>query len=1614
MAKNCKVVSSDVMALMEQVGAITSQLEINPELTAEDIQEQIKVLYDESTHPNKKDLFKRVLSSMDLDFDLEQKDKISAPKQLVIERLSHSNFKEIYAGANSAYNYMENMLLRKMFQYTFLNRERTAPVHLIDTADKFNAGIIGFKNNLINIISTGLNIETPKIFTRKAVDVGAYNQLMQNPLVKKFLDTVNLKNASIENQKNIEIFSALYILNNFDILLKSNLNGLISIDQNSEGNLNNQNYTKENGESSTYYWIDDTHEAKSSENFVSNLAKLIISTIQKVDQNYQPIPGRYMSTGDLFMISGLLKQAELEYNILHKDDPISLLSGQKKAIKKLFEHSDELPVFENRFKTEIFPLKQFLYGKEQDLMSVEEVYNEAISNAQNTNNVSTTVSDIIDIESYLCAELGKSVAPTYIQYSPSGNVHLVNLSKSFRLSNQIYDNMLGEIQSQIMINELTPTLRNKIVHAGNRILTLYDISTTRDQDILKDVKESEDFQKAFKTIFGTELTDELLNSTGYNIINRVAGVMNSIAILLEQDILNKTIDPLELASKLDSALNIIQKNNTFSTLSQKLSQENDDTPYTTFDDFEGASIPVYRINSAFFTDSYHLNNYKIGNPYRSKTNLFIDNFHLLSSINNPNTIVGQTIQQNHNYPGTNSIKLDAGTTGNSEDTAIMTDEALFMSDFLGNFISMTLNYNTMSVQPTEYSDKTSVPLKNINLEAIVTLPNGVQKPFGQLTNSELLKWFYYFRKNQQVDLIKNIVDTWSEEFEDKNIKFDNNVFERMMNSSQLSDSDFNYVKTLWNTVDNYVQNWNGVNSKPESVNIVNELHFTKYNKKKALNREIWHNFELIKDFQTFKQWNENMLSSLLLRDSVKTTLDNVYNTVRDILSDRLQAYDHNISDSEITQELSKIPEAVHPEYGFNREALLARYLLINNLISSSFLDLTTKEEYLDKVKKSDPDNPDLEISGRYAGFTKRTVILPGTVENYQQGLINGVPKQIKVAVVTEPEEAVFNLKGETSSQPIFDGSAYISPFYSRLVNNSVPGRGLSGTKKPLGMHVGDYYQSLYKYAEFEINNWRVRNSIGGEFDLEILMKKMHNMPFGIVDLTKNMFGYNMPLIKLTNFKRMFYSDGMFNYEITGLENTGNNNYIVYRKLVDVDGNQITLDGEIPNVNYSTEINSIYDLWKVFGGENCQELVDGVLENSDLNLDVITEYINNVGTYNQETGEFIQPLKDSFVSMVANNSAVKRGIVNENPTNVVWGKNDSKISYSLVNTADFGIQLDANHEADLSELTELSQTISALASQGYTTNLAQEAYDQIAKIIQSNISSLTQSLRLVDNGNLNVVLQQASKDLIETMSQQKSASVAESVARRLQEQLTYILPLSNPNFYQTLTKQIFQDLNRSALKRKYMGLGGVVNPTSNVLQIYTIGEKQYLKDDLIREARKHFNRYKGSLLNVSTEDLIKGYIYDQIHSNAIESLLKNDKYQDAINVFMALHDNNMPEQSLVKTTKDKIRILETVKYNTITDPTLQTIKLNNIQTYLEFKNNPNINEVYRDLSIPRDLAPQEYTWEEITPDGTIEERNIWEGDILELNLFAQQGFKNHVTQETLTLREDGNDIINKEC
>lgn len=82
-----------------------------------------------------------------------------------------------------------------------------------------------------------------------------------------------------------------------------------------------------------------------------------------------------------------------------------------------------------------------------------------------------------------------------------------------------------------------------------------------------------------------------------------------------------------------------------------------------------------------------------------------------------------------------------------------------------------------------------------------------------------------------------------------------------------------------------------------------------------------------------------------------------------------------------------------------------------------------------------------------------------------------------------------------------------------------------------------------------------------------------------------------------------------------------------------------------------------------------------------------------------------------------------------------------------------------------------------------------------------------------------------------------------------DELKVTLPISDRRFYKVFVKLILEDLNKSSIRRRYSGLGGILNPASNIMQIYEVNGKQYLFTTLLKEAKRVLSRDSAARTNL---------------------------------------------------------------------------------------------------------------------------------------------------------------------
>jgi hypothetical protein len=269
----------------------------------------------------------------------------------------------------------------------------------------------------------------------------------------------------------------------------------------------------------------------------------------------------------------------------------------------------------------------------------------------------------------------------------------------------------------------------------------------------------------------------------------------------------------------------------------------------------------------------------------------------------------------------------------------------------------------------------------------------------------------------------------------------------------------------------------------------------------------------------------------------------------------------------------------------------------------------------------------------------------------------------------------------------------------------------------------------------------------------------------------------------------------------------------------------------------------------------------------------------------------------------------------------------------------GPQLDAGHEADASEIKEVTQVVSALAQNGNTAHLAQEVYENLASTIKKAAAPYKKYLGNKTDDLYNYM----ARKFIDKMSKSDNVSLAKNILESLPKDLQ--VPFSNQNFFQAFVKDVISRMNDEFITRYYRGIGAVLNPSHGIIKLFEDSNGNVIKQEDLAKAA--FADYQLNTimyqLNSSNEEIIKQYLEKTYPSKPVHAseIQPGDSYDIVLNV----------DGLDLKTTH-----------------TLDTI-----EKYYKFKKEFAGQTIMKSFSVPRDLKPSEITFEITT--GLDEETNL---------------------------------------
>lgn len=670
----------------------------------------------------------------------------------------------------------------------------------------------------------------------------------------------------------------------------------------------------------------------------------------------------------------------------------------------------------------------------------------------------------------------------------------------------------------------------------------------------------------------------------------------------------------------------------------------------------------------------------------------------------------------------------------------------------------------------------------------------------------------------------------------------------------------------------------------------------------------------------------------------------------------------------------------------------------------------------------------MENLGQNAQF-KRNVIMSATMTKMVPSL-EGICEQMNIACISDVPANVFNFSGKTDAVDAHDGSAQLSPFWSILENKSLGPNEVGTIKKPIQHYYDDRYMTatLLKYATDTITNQWMRQSVGNDLNstkhainLHNIFRKMHSKRWHVVDaqgksiegawndgeidlikgcgykadheisfaddiMEQNLYPNNQLYynragnhIKITDFGR---ERGVY-YTIEQAVDQGNQPIGEEQKVYhyfDNTGSHIPSESILENTPYHT-IDSLFELHTSLGGIWSESYNGENFVYSEGSNIAVTNYINHVATLKEGADpkdlsikSYDQPLKRAMIHVLANNSAVKNGVGNINPTSSWY--DDTEFSYMTIGSDTYGIQQDSDHTADEAHMTEFSQVISSLDAGGYLHDYVTQIYQQLGQTaLDLSKVELDAVAQFRESGDMSAIYDVIGRTI---MANIKSGSgeigLAEAIINNIKAKFNLNtdhsldklkIPFSDPNIYSSILSTFVSNINKKSIKRQYPGLGTVMVPSYNMSMIYDINGMTYQFEDLVKEAtEKGFS--SAELDNTKAkQDIVKQYL-----STIQQSMPVYEDGQSFIpteNVLVTLEGTNALGQT--GTFYEHISLNEIHDYYNFQD---------NPQEYLQKRGYSNISSMkfQKDVTVPRNLAPVRITWDYVDALGVQHHTNIF--------------------------------------
>ena len=472
---------------------------------------------------------------------------------------------------------------------------------------------------------------------------------------------------------------------------------------------------------------------------------------------------------------------------------------------------------------------------------------------------------------------------------------------------------------------------------------------------------------------------------------------------------------------------------------------------------------------------------------------------------------------------------------------------LFYNSFVNNYLLAP--GEDVGFQPVVYSEKPNISniwtkkksLANLIKPSNSTIPTSLES----LTSQNILEYLYKSNQNIATEIGKNIIN-------DINILLGSPKVDTLLGTTaKIYNSFYDEVIDAFARLTNeYQNNEYGKGSDKISKRIsevlkvnpkfefIEEIHYSLDRDGNAIiNPNLLHFFEMyLSDSDIHFKDYINIQLSLTAYDLNKTRfsvrdLDNKQKPIIRSSQDHTKSYlrtklgdvwynaktsEHLMYKIENEAEFT-IENILNPEITTNAQLHpeLEKFILLDIIISSHFNGATIGNSFIHNAKvKNRAMSEDLlegfkTNSVNYSNIAnfenvqtiamyKRAVGYTANMFTFARGLDTGVPDNLRIAIIEDPQEMVVNAQNTSDKVDIHDGAIFFPAFVNKMIATSLGELTVNEKHfKPFMIIPHNKYgvSTEIKSAAFTINNYTIRESVNSSEKYDSVLRKMTDFKF---------------------------------------------------------------------------------------------------------------------------------------------------------------------------------------------------------------------------------------------------------------------------------------------------------------------------------------------------------------------------------------------------------------------------------------------------------------------------------------------------------------------------------------